>query len=320
MAVCLVTGGAGFIGSHLVEALVERGHSVRVLDDLSTGSLRNLSAVEGRVEVLVGTVTDAVRVREATTGADYIFHLAAPPAGAASLADPLGTHHAGATGTLQVLLAARDANVRCLVYASSCSVYGPADGRPRHEDDALRPLSPYAVAKLTGEQQCLGCTGLYGLATVRLRYFNVFGPRQSAASPYAGAVAQALRRMLAGRAPVVPAGAAGQQDLIYVDDVVHATLLAASAPRAAGRVYNVASGRLTTPAALVAALNDVLGTRLQPVEDPARPEEELGNAADVRRAEADLGFCPATDLDKGLRRCLESYLMRNNGLVCVAGQ
>jgi UDP-glucose 4-epimerase len=230
----------------------------------------------------------------------------------------MAAHHAGATGTLHVLLAAREANVRRVVYASSCCVYGPADGHPRNEDARLRPLSPYAVAKLTGEQQCLGCTGLYGLPTVRLRYFNVFGPRQPPGSPYAAAVPHAVKQMLAGRGPVVPAGAAGQQDLIYVDDVVHANILAATAPRAAGRVYNIASGRLTAAPELVGALNDILGTRLQPAEALARPEEEFANAADVRKAEEDLGFCPATDLEKGLRRCLEYYLRKSNGSYCLA--
>ncbi len=313
MAVCLVTGGAGFIGSHLVEALLDRGHLVRVLDNFSTGCLENLSTVEDHIELIRGSVADFDVVREATADAEYVFHLAAPTPGVLSLADLVGTHHSGATGTLHVLIAAREANVRRVVYASSSHVYGQAIGLPRREDEPTQPLSPYGVAKLTGEQQCLGFNRLYGLETVRLRYFNVFGPRQSAGSPYAGSLRQVLRQMLTGCRPVVPVGVNCRQDLIAVDDAVYATLLAVSTPRAAGKVYNIASGRPTTPLELVAALNDILGIHLAPVETFFGPPEDVCHLANPHKAEVELGFCAGTSLEKGLRECVEYYALRHEG-------
>jgi UDP-glucose 4-epimerase len=319
MAVCLVTGGAGFIGSHLVEELLARGQVVRVLDDFSTGHLENLAEVEDRIELVRGSVLDLPAVREVMAGVDYVFHLAGPPPGAASLADPMAAHHCGATGTLHVLVAAREANVKRLLYASSACVYGPPRGFPRREDEVTQPLSPYAVAKLTGEQQCVGFTGLYGLETVRLRYFRVFGPRQPAASPYAAALARLVKEMLEGHRPVLSGGLLAQQDLLAVGDVVHATLLAAAAPRAAGRVYNIARGRPTTSLELVETLNTILGTRLHPLEAFPSPGEPPHNLADARKAEVELGFCPGLDLERGLRLWIEYQMTRSNGVACYVG-
>jgi UDP-glucose 4-epimerase len=311
MAVCLVTGGAGFIGSHLVEALLADGHTVRVLDNFSTGSLANLAEVAGRFELVRGSVTDLAAVRDATEGADYVFHFAAPPAGEQGLNDPVATHHCGATGTLHVLLAARKANVKRVLYASSCYVYGHANGLPRREDEpTLQPLSPYGVAKLTGEQHCVGFTGRHGLETVRLRYFNVFGPRQPAGSPYAAGLGLVVSQARAGRRPVLSGWLSEQQSLISVDDVVHATLLAAMAPRAAGRAYNIASARPTSCWELIATLNGLLGTRLHPLLTLPRQGEEVDNFADTRKAEVELGFCAGTDLETGLQRCLAHRLRR----------
>ena len=306
MAVCLITGGAGFLGSHLAEELLARGHTVRVLDDLSTGSLENLGEVEDRIELLRGSVADLALVRTATAGVDYVFHLAPPPAAEASGANA-ATEEGGAVGTLHVLTAARDANVKRVVYASSCHVYGQPSGPPRREDEAPQPLSPYGLAKLAGEQQCVGFTGLYGLETVRLRYFNVFGPRQSPGSPYTAALVQLLRHMLAGRRPVISGRLLGQLDLLYVDDAVHATMLAATTPRASGRVYNLGGGRPRTFLEVVTILNGLLETLLQPLQVFSESGEEVSHLADTRKAEVELGFCPAIDLDKGLRRCVEFY-------------
>jgi UDP-glucose 4-epimerase len=316
MATCLVTGGAGFIGSHLVEALVDRGHVVRVLDNFSTGNADNLAEVEGRIRLIVGDLMDFALVREAVQGADYVFHEAAPVEPALTAADPMATHHGGATGTLHVLMAAHQASVKRVIYASSCCVYGPANGLPRHEEEPTQPLSLYAVAKLTGEQHCIGFTGIYGLETVRLRYFNVFGPRQPSSSPYSTKVAQILSDMMAGRRPVIHGGTLDQQDLIYVDDVVHANLLAALAPRVAGRVYNIACGRPTTTLELVTRINTILGTQIQPIGVFPSPGEEQHNLADVTKAETELGFCSSTDLEQGLRRCIEYYMPRREELAC----
>jgi UDP-glucose 4-epimerase len=311
MAVCLITGGAGFLGSHLAAELLARGHAVRVLDDFSTGRPENLAEVEDRIELVRGSVTDLAAVRGATAGADYVFHLAAPPARTEGPADPMAAHHAGATGTLHVLIAARDARVRRVLYASSCYVYGERSGRPRREDEPPQPLCPYGLAKLMGEQQCAAFTGLYGLETVRLRYFSVFGPRQPASSPYTAALAEIIQQALAGRRAALPGGPAGPQDLLAVDDAVHATLLAAGTRRAVGRVYNVGGGRLRTVAQVLAALSAILGTTPPPRQAPPGPGEEVGYLADTRKAEAELGFCPATDFEKGLRRCVEFYRGRS---------
>ncbi len=317
MAVCLVTGGAGFIGSHLVEALLARGHAVRLLDNFSTGRLENLSGVEDRIELVRGNLMDLAAVREVTAGAEYVFHLAAPPAGEPSLADPVGAHHCGATGTLHVLIAAREANVKRVVYASSSCVYGTPTGMPRREDEPTVPLTPYGVAKLTGEQHCIAFTGLYGLETVRLRWFNVYGARQPPGSSYSAALTQLVRQMLAGRRPALRGGLLRQQDLIFVDDVVHATVLAATAARAAGKVYNIGRGRPTTALELVATLNTILGTDLQPLEAFPGGGEQPHNLADTRKAEVELGFCPGIDLEKGLRRCVEHLALLPNGAACA---
>ncbi|HYT88795.1 MAG TPA: NAD-dependent epimerase/dehydratase family protein, partial [Gemmataceae bacterium] len=277
----LVTGGAGFIGSHLVEALLARGHRVRVLDDFSTGRLENLEEVEDQIDLVRGTLLDLATVHKATAGADYVFHLAAPPPGEPSLADPLRTHHCGATGTLHLLLAARQANVKRVVYASSSCVYGVANDLPRREDELPLPLSPSGVAKLNGEQHCVAFTGVHGLETVRLRYFNVFGPRQPAGNTYSGEIGQLITQMLARRRPRVTGGLLRQQDLIYVDDVVHATLLSATAPRAAGRVYNIARGRPTTPLELITVLNTILGTRIEALDAVSKAPMQLHNLADT---------------------------------------
>jgi UDP-glucose 4-epimerase len=305
MSICLVTGGAGFIGSHLVEALVERGRAVRVLDDFSTGSPANLEAVRDRVEVIDGDITDLETVRAAMAGVEVVFHQAALASVPRSVANPLATHRACADGTLHVLLAARDAGVRRVVYAASSSAYGNAARLPKTETDPTAPLSPYAAAKLAGENYCAAFSEVYGLETVRLRYFNVFGPRQSPDSPYAAVIPRFLEALTAGRAPVLHGDGRQSRDFTFVADVVQANLLAAAAPGVSGRVYNIACGRRTTLLELVEHLNRLLGTAIAPTHTPSRPGDVRHSQADIERARTDLGYHPTTDVATGLERCLE---------------
>lgn len=309
-SVCLVTGGAGFIGSHLVDALVARGRRVRVLDNFSTGSQANLDHVRDRVEVIEGDVSDLDVVREATQGVDLVFHQAALASVPRSVADPLATHHACGTGTLHVLMAAREASVRRVIYAGSSSAYGDSEQMPKREADPTLPLSPYAVAKLVGEQYCSVFTTVYGLETVRLRYFNVFGPRQPADSPYSAVIPLFIEAMLAGRSPVTYGDGLQSRDFTYVDDVVQANLLAADAPDVAGKVYNIACGRRTSLLELIDIINGILGTRTKPVHADPRPGDVRHSQADISRAVADLGFRPNTDLIQGLEKTIE-YLARH---------
>jgi UDP-glucose 4-epimerase len=308
MAVCLVTGGAGFIGSHLVEALLARGHVVRVLDNLATGTLTNLARVMDAIELYLGDVTDRQFVRRVTCGAELVFHHAAPTRWPHTPAGPLAAHGPCAIGTAHVLRAARAARVRRVIYASSFRVYGYPSPVPLGEGDATQPLDSYGVDKLLGEQACTTCTRLYGLETVRLRYFNVFGPRQLAGGPYATVISRTLGAVLGGRPPLVTGG--GAEDLLYVGDVVHAILLAAEAPRVSGKVYNIARGRRTAARDVVAAINAILGTQIRPADAPPLVTDEWENVGDTSRAEVELGFCAGTDLQYGLRRCIEA---RNGG-------
>jgi UDP-glucose 4-epimerase len=305
MAKCLVTGGAGFIGSHLVEALVEQGHAVRVLDNFSTGSRENLAAVRPRIEVMEADLTDLDAVRAAVRGVEVVFHQGALASVPRSVADPLATHQVCATGTLHVLMAAREAGARRVVYAASSSAYGASTRLPKNETDPTLPLSPYAVAKLAGEQYCAAFSEVYGLETVRLRYFNVFGPRQSPDSPYAAVIPLFLQAMLAGRSPVIHGDGLQSRDFTFVADVVQANLLAAEAPGVRGKVYNIACGNRTSLLELVAKINDLLGTAIRPVHDAARPGDVRHSQADISQVRQDLGYAPRTDMVHGLRRCLE---------------
>lgn len=305
MAVCLVTGGAGFIGSHLVEALVERGHRVRVLDNFSTGDRDNLDAVADRIDLIDGDITDLETVQRATRGVELVFHQAALASVPRSVANPLATHRACADGTLHVLLAARDAGVRRVVYAASSSAYGNSQRLPKAETDPAAPLSPYAVAKLAGEQYCAAFSEVYRLETVRLRYFNVYGPRQSPGSAYAAVIPLFLQALSQGKRPVVHGDGQQSRDFTFVADVVQANLLAASAAGVSGRVYNVACGKRTSLLELVEQLNRLLGTRLAPTHSAARAGDVKHSQADISRACEELGYRPSTDVPAGLRRCVE---------------
>ena len=312
MAQCLVTGGAGFIGSHVVDGLVEKGHSVRVLDDFSTGREANLAPGAGRVEVVRGTVTDPETVRKAFAGVAWVFHLAALPSVQRSVENPVASHEACATGTLNVLDAARQAGVRRVVYAASSSAYGDTPGTVRKETDALSPMSPYAAAKLAGEHYCKCFTTVYGLETVRLRFFNIFGPRQDATNPYSGVIALFIGAMSGGRAPTVYGDGSQSRDFTYVGNAVQAVLKAAEAPAAVGNVYNVGNGSSTSVLGLVKHLNELLGTRIEPRFAPARAGDVRYSEADITRAQQDLGFAPAVSFKEGLRRTLHAFQARKD--------
>ena len=318
MSVCLVTGGAGFIGSHLVEALVERGDTVRVLDNFSTGALANLERVRRRVHVLDGDITDLASVQTAMKGVEVVFHQAALASVPRSIANPLATHHACVTGTLHVLMAARDAGARRVVYAASSSAYGGSRKLPKCEDDPTIPLSPYAVAKLAGEQYCAVFAGVYGLETVRLRYFNVFGPRQSPDSPYAAVIPKFIEAMTNGCSPLIHGDGEQSRDFTFVADVVQANLRAAEAPGVSGRVYNIACGRRTSLLELVRHLNELLGTAIEPEHTEARAGDVRHSLASIDAARTDLHYEPTTDIVTGLRHCLAWWRERHPAPAALA--
>jgi UDP-glucose 4-epimerase len=303
----LVTGGAGFIGSHLVEALTAAGWSVRVFDDLSTGQPENLVGTSPAPELLRGCVTNAADLERAAAGCDTVFHLAALASVAKSVEDPGATHAVCATGTLNVLNAARKAGVRRVVYAGSASAYGGAsDPAGQDESTPLVALSPYAAAKLAGEFYAEAFTHTYGLETVRLRFFNVFGARQRADSPYSGVIAIFAALLAAGRTPTVHGDGLQSRDFVYVSDVANALLRAADAPGVSGRVYNVGTGRSVTLLELIAELNSALGTAVVPVHGPARAGDVRHSRAKIDRIRTDFGYEPAVSFADGLRRTLSS--------------
>jgi len=304
MTVCLVTGGAGFIGSHLVEALVARHDRVRVLDDFSGGSWAYLENVRSEIDLLTGNVTDQQTVRAAVEGVDVVFHLACATAAAVADADPLAIHHSIATGTLHVLEAARDAQVGRVVYAGAGVVYRDDDDQPRCETDPTMPRSLYASAKLAAEHYCLNFSRQHGLETVRLRYFDVIGPRQPVEGPHASVVARFFERMNRGLGPLIPGDGTQSRDFTYVEDVIQANLLAAQAPRVSGKVFNIASGQAATLLDLSDVLNALLGTHLAPIHVASRDGEPRHLQANIERAQTDLGFCPCTNLPRDVRRCL----------------
>lgn len=306
----LVTGGAGFIGSHVVEALVTSGQSVRVLDDLRTGSLDNLRQFLPRLEFVQGSITDPSVVHAAVASTEVVFHLAALPSVQRSVEDPLTSHDVCATGTLQVLQAAKAAGVRRVVYAASSSAYGETPGSVRQESDPVAPMSPYAIAKLAGEFYCRCFTLVYGLETVRLRFFNIFGPRQNPFSPYSGVIAQFIRRMDGGEAPTIFGDGLQSRDFTYVSNAVQAVLRAADAPAAPGNVYNVGAGGTVTLLELVAELNRILGTNLAPVHAEPRAGDVRHSQADISQGRRDLGYDPVVSFAEGLRRTVEAFRAR----------
>jgi UDP-glucose 4-epimerase len=301
----LVTGGAGFIGSHLVAALVREGHRVRVLDDLSTGRRENLAGFLDDVELLIGDAADPQAASRAAAGVETVFHEAALPSVARSVADPARSHQAGATATLTLLEAARQARTRRFIYAGSSSAYGNSRRLPKHEAMVPRPRSPYAAAKLAGEHYVHVYAQLHGLEAVSLRYFNVFGPRQRGDSPYSGVISRFIADLVAGRAPVVHGDGLQSRDFTYVDNVVHANLLALRAPGLVGQAVNVATGRRITLRTLLSVLGDVLERPVAPQRAAERPGDVRHSLADLRLAGKLLGYRPTVGFEEGLRRTVE---------------
>jgi nucleoside-diphosphate-sugar epimerase len=303
MATYLVTGGAGFIGSNLVQALLasdERDPRVRVLDNFSTGKRENLAGLSGDLEVIEGDLTDLSTVQATMSGVDYVLHQAAIPSVQRSVKDPLATDRANVLGTLNVLWAAKEAAVKRVVYAASSSAYGEAIAPKKSESMPARPLSPYGVSKLAGELYCAAFTNVYGLETVALRYFNVFGPRQDANSEYSAVIPRFISALLAGRQPVIYGDGEQTRDFTYIANVVDGNLRALTAPGAAGQMMNLAAGGRVSLNTLARTLGDILGVPATPTYAAARPGDIRDSSADISRAQDILGYTPRVDLRTGL--------------------
>jgi UDP-N-acetylglucosamine/UDP-N-acetyl-alpha-D-glucosaminouronate 4-epimerase len=309
MAKYLVTGAAGFIGSSLVRALLDRGDEVRGIDNLSTGKRENLSEVLKRIDFRQADILDLDAIRQACEGVDYVLHQAAVPSVPKSVIDPLGSNRANADGTLNVLVAARDAKVKRVVYAASSSAYGDTPTLPKHEAMNPNPISPYAVAKLTGEYYMISFYRCYGLETVSLRYFNIFGPRQDPSSPYSGVLAKFSLQMLRGEQPTIFGDGEQSRDFNYIDNAVSANLLACSAPASecAGRMFNVATGRRATLNETFELLKPLTGYTGTAKYASERSGDIKHSLADITLAQKHLGYKPLVSFEEGLRRTVEWY-------------
>jgi len=303
MANYLVTGGAGFIGSHLSEELVRRGHTVRVADSLVTGKRRNLEHIPG-VEFLEGDLADMSFATRAVAGMDYVLHQAAIPSVPRSVKDPMTSHLANANATLNVLLASRDAGVKRLVFAGSSSEYGNTPTLPKREDMPTAPLSPYALQKVMGTEYCRMFTRLYGFETVVIRYFNVFGPRQDPSSPYSGVISVFSTALIEGRQPTIYGDGEQTRDFTYVANVVDGVLRACEAPKAPGEAINVACGTRISLNELLRVMNRIVGTTIQPIYKDARAGDVRDSQADISKAKSLLGYTPIVPLEEGLAHTL----------------
>jgi nucleoside-diphosphate-sugar epimerase len=305
MPTYLVTGGAGFIGSHLTEELVRRGHKVRVADNLSTGNRRNLAHIAG-VDFIEGDLADMAFATRAAEGVDYVLHQAAIPSVPRSVKDPIASNRANIDATLNVLVAARDAGVKRLVFAGSSSEYGDTPTLPKREDMPSSPLSPYALQKVMGTEYCQMFTRLYGFETVVIRYFNVFGPRQDPGSPYSGVISLFATALIEGRQPIIFGDGEQTRDFTYVANVVDGVLRACEAPKAAaGEAINVACGTRISLNELLRVMNTVVGTDLRPIYKETRAGDVKDSQADITKARTLLGYTPLVGLEDGLRHTLE---------------
>ncbi|OGD28003.1 MAG: Vi polysaccharide biosynthesis protein VipB/TviC [Candidatus Aminicenantes bacterium RBG_19FT_COMBO_65_30] len=311
MAKYLVTGGAGFIGSHIAETLVERGDAVRVLDNLTTGKKENLAAIRSRIEFVEGDIRDLATCRRAVEGVEAVFHEAALASVARSVEDPLLNNAINVMGTLNLLVAARDAGVKTFVLASSSAVYGDDQTMPKVEGREGRPLSPYAVSKLVDEKYAQAFHALHGMNAVALRYFNVFGPRQDPFSEYSAVIPLFITKILRGGRPVIYGDGEQSRDFIFVEDVVAANLAAAGSAAAAGEALNVACGVGMTVNGLFDAVNVALGTTVEAVYAGPRPGDILHSTADIAKARRLLGFTPGLSFMDGLRTTVEWYKKRS---------
>jgi len=306
MPLYLVTGGAGFIGSHLTEELVRRGEQVRVVDSLITGHRKNLAHLSG-IDFLEGDLADLAIAKRAVQGVDYVLHQAAIPSVPRSVEDPITSNRANIDSTLNVLVAARDARVKRVVYAASSSAYGNTPTLPKHEAMPTNPLSPYALQKLVGEQYMQMFTALYGLETVSIRYFNVFGPRQDPSSPYSGVISVFAKALLENTAPTIYGDGEQTRDFTYVANVVDGVLRAVKAPDAAGQVVNVATGSSISLNRLFASMRELLGSRVDVSYGPLRNGDVKDSLADITRARTLLGYEPLVSFEAGLKKTIDWY-------------
>ena len=308
MAHYLVTGGAGFIGSHLAEDLVRRGHRVRVADSLITGKRSNLDHIPG-IEFLEGDLADLEFARRSVDGCEYVLHQAAIPSVPRSVKDPIASNRANVDATLNVLVASRDGGVRRVVFAGSSSAYGNTPTLPKHEDMPTNPLSPYALQKVVGEQYLQMFTRLYGLETVSIRYFNVFGPRQDPSSPYSGVISVFATALLEHRPATIYGDGEQTRDFTYVANVVDGVLRACEAPQASGEVINVATGGRISLNALFRTMRELVGAGVEPVHLDSRPGDVRDSQADIRKAKRLLGYEPIVSFEDGLARTIAWYKM-----------
>lgn len=308
---CLVSGGAGFIGSHLVDALLERGHFVRVLDNFSTGKEENLEKAIGladnRLEVIKGDLRDLGDAVKASDSIDWVFHQGALPSVERSIADPIGCNLVNAQGTLNMLVAARDAGAKKFISASSSSVYGDSPELPKKEDSKPSPVSPYGVSKLAAEEYCKIFSSVYGLKTVILRYFNVFGQRQDPGSPYSAIIPRFVKTLSDGGAPVVYGDGEQTRDFSYVDNIIEANLLAASADVGQGEVFNIGCGARTSVNELLSILKEVTGKAFKTIKAAPRKGEVRHSYADISKARKLLGYEPKVSYKEGLLKVLDYY-------------
>jgi len=310
----LVTGGAGFIGSNLTEALLKKGHRVRVLDNFSTGKQQNLvfDRTYPSLEIVDGDIRDIATCQAAAKGMDYVFHQAALPSVQRSVEDPLTTHNVNGNGTLNILLSARDAGVKRVIYASSSSIYGDTPTLPKKEEMPPNPLSPYALQKYIGEQYARLFYQLYGLETVSLRYFNIFGPKQDPASIYSAVIPKFINTLLRGETPVVFGDGEQSRDFTYIDNVVHANLLAMSAGRLQGDVINIACGKRTSLNQLLDILKTALGSNVSPVYKEPRKGDVKHSLAEISKGKQLMGYDPQVDIETGLKRTLDYFRKLQN--------
>jgi UDP-glucose 4-epimerase len=309
MSLYLITGVAGFIGSSLARAVLSRGDQVRGVDNLSTGNRENIAEILNRIDFREADIVDLDAMHKACAGIDFVLHQAAIPSVPKSVLDPLGSNRANIDGTVNVLVAARDAKVKRVVYAASSSAYGDTPTLPKHEEMKPDPISPYAVAKLASEQYMISFYRCYGLETVCLRYFNIFGPRQDPSSPYSGVLAKFITQMLRGEQPTIHGDGEQSRDFTYIDNAVDANLLActAPAPKAAGQMFNVATGRRVTLNETFSLLQGLTSHKGQPKYGPERGGDIKHSLADISKAEAGLGYKPKVDFEEGLRRTVDWY-------------
>jgi len=307
MAVYLVTGGAGFIGSNIVAELLAQGATVRVVDNFATGRRENLVSFASQIDFREVDICDLTALKASFGGVDVVLHQAAIPSVPKSVIDPITSHNADLTGTLYVLWAAKEAGVKRVVYAASSSAYGDSPQLPKQEEMPSRTISPYGLMKYVGEEYCRLFTELYGLETVSLRYFNVFGPRQDPSSQYSGVLSRFITAMLDGERPVIFGDGEQSRDFTYVANVVRANLLASHASGAIGKMYNVACGCRVSLNAVVRILNSILGTSLEPIYQPPRIGDIRHSLADISRASRDLGYEPLVGFEEGLRMTVEWY-------------